>query len=891
MPDPEVGKILTQMYGNNMSSPNNTSGGQAQPQYPGAQFRTQAQGQASPAQNQNSGPGPSHLGPPATVSTLEPSPSQNQFSPAQTPQGSQAQTQGEGSGSSIGGPTQAVKRSRQRPTKSCERCRAKKLKCDRETPCGNCKKGGRDGRDCEYRYPGGSGNEEEGTPKAKRPRVEKNGTLNMGQANSNGYHPYASPQNYGAPGGGGGAEQFPRPGWSTIEESIVGVPASSWGSAQHVLPPIGQSASSAAAPLGRLEVKGTRSKYVGIGDKMAMIDHFKHPKCFIMKSFKDPEISSMMQEMSTFQRHYAPKRKCKPEIQIPYGGDELMAEMLKALPSAYLFGILQGKYVSNWETVSRILHIPTFMRECDGLQTARQSEPLTTLPSHIPIWIVPQILAVISIASRLRDPSERSASGEEIPDEPIMKNCLMVQRWLDELRGKITHEFPILQTRALLLLARQANLSHPLELYQRSGDLVRVAMTMGLHKDPEDCEQIPIFQKEMRRKLWFTIVELDMQFCLATGMPASITNSSFNVRDLINVDDQELVEEMQNYPLGKGDMWTDALPQIAVVASLRARLDATNLLGSCLDLERDAPNLLSHAKVLEQALRSLPDQFKGSTRAGNSNNKRMYRLFTSIMLDISLRRPLLALYQTVATSPQSSRYPEARRGALRCSLAILSHLDALDPAVADVNTVKSRDYLNLFHLICKADIMQATIILCLEIRSFNASPTSSASESSPDDPFPQTKHSLTRVVENTLNSILQRLGEFGSDLKDILPLAVVLHSVRSDGTPEEIRQSMIHGAERVLRACRKVMPSIEDAALLNSVARGNDTQQQAATMLPTTQNWPGLEPSMAQPGQAYAGYGGSQTFGDFNVVPGDLNFADFDLGFAFGDWDMNQYWL
>ncbi|CZR53596.1 uncharacterized protein PAC_03476 [Phialocephala subalpina] len=890
MPDPEVGKIFTQIYGaGNMSSPN---GNQVQPQHPGAQFRAQAQAQPSPAQNQNSGPsprpGPSHLGTPATVSTSEPSP--HQFSPAQTPQSSQAQAQG-GEGVGSGAPTQAVKRSRQRPTKSCERCRAKKLKCDRESPCGNCKKGGRDGRDCEYRFPGGSGNEEEGTPKAKRPRVEKNGTPNMGQAPSNGYHPYASPQNYGAPVGSGGVEQFSRPGWSTIEESIVGATASSWGNAPHVLPPLNQATSSAASPLGRIEVKGTRSRYVGIGDKMAMIDHFEHSKCFIMKAFKDPEISSMMQEMSTFQRHYAPKHKCKPEIQIPYGHDELMAEMLKALPSAYLFGTLQAKYVSNWETMSRILHIPTFMRECDDLQTARQAEPLGTLPSHIPIWVVPQILAVISIASRLRDPSERSASGEELPDEPITKNCLMVQRWLDELRGKITLNFPILQTRALLLLARQANLSHPQELCRRSGDLVRMSMTMGLHKDPEDCEQIPKFQKEMRRKLWFTIVEFDMQFCLATGMPASITSSSFNVRELLNVDDQELVDEIQHYPLGKGDMWTDALPQIAVAASLRARLDATNLLGGCLDLERDAPTLLSHAKVLEQALRSLPDQFRGSTRAGNSNNKRMYRLFTSIMLDISLRRPLLALYRTVATSPHSNRYPEARRGALRCSLAILSHLDALDPAVADVNTVKSRDYLNLFHLICKSDIMQSALIVCFEIRSFNSSPTSSSSESSPDDPFPQTKHSLTRVVENTLNSILQRLGEFGSDLKDILPLAVVLHSVRSDGTPEELRESMIRGAERVLRACRKVMPSIEDAALLNSVARGNDTQQQVPSMLPGPPTWQNLDPSMAQPGQPYTGYGGSQTFGDFNVVPGDLNFADFDMGFAFGDWDMNQYWL
>lgn len=45
----------------------------------------------------------------------------------------------------------APKRTRTRPTKSCERCRSKKLKCDREFPCGHCRKFGRDSAKCVYR--------------------------------------------------------------------------------------------------------------------------------------------------------------------------------------------------------------------------------------------------------------------------------------------------------------------------------------------------------------------------------------------------------------------------------------------------------------------------------------------------------------------------------------------------------------------------------------------------------------------------------------------------------------------------------------------------------------------------------------------------------------------
>lgn len=157
---------------------------------------------------------------------------------------------------------------------------------------------------------------------------------------------------------------------------------------------------------------------------------------------------------------------------------------------------------------------------------------------------------------------------------------------------------------------------------------------------------------------------------------------------------------------------------------------------------------------------------------------------------------------------ESSQYAEARKGALRNAIAMLNHLDALDPEVADPNAIRSRDQLNLFHVLCKKEIIQAAMILCLEIRSLrlghqNGGGLANGGQTSQDDLLPWTKISLTRIVENTLNSLLLRVGEFGSDLKDILPLSVVLQSARSDGSPEDKRALMKKGTERVLKACRE----------------------------------------------------------------------------------------
>lgn len=233
----------------------------------------------------------------------------------------------------------AAKRSRSRPTKSCEECRRKKLKCDRELPCANCKKGGRDGSICFYKSAPDERNE-------KRARVEDGerererrpyGGVGYGtDRGAEGYYPTdpapAPARRDVGPGrgilaygisdvgsdtrGGSGesgyasdpkrryqgnvgfgadveagvrgdriADRYPNVAAIAREDNIEfgrgmftygvnDVPASE---TRNDLPTpmssgfLAQDHSSRA--LGRVHVKGTRSRYVGLGDRMAMLDH------------------------------------------------------------------------------------------------------------------------------------------------------------------------------------------------------------------------------------------------------------------------------------------------------------------------------------------------------------------------------------------------------------------------------------------------------------------------------------------------------------------------------------------------------------------------------------------------------------------------------------------
>jgi hypothetical protein len=137
--------------------------------------------------------------------------------------------------------TPETNRKRARPTVSCFECRRKKLKCDRVQPCGQCVKGHRETL-CQFAtgttkvgvsraqpQPGVVRGEEGGERAGKRMRVEDVMTSSMSSS--------VAP-------GNGGTEEVNR-----------------------------RDMSACTSTLSRIYVKGNRSRYLCIGDRMAMLDH------------------------------------------------------------------------------------------------------------------------------------------------------------------------------------------------------------------------------------------------------------------------------------------------------------------------------------------------------------------------------------------------------------------------------------------------------------------------------------------------------------------------------------------------------------------------------------------------------------------------------------------
>ncbi|KAF2689759.1 hypothetical protein K458DRAFT_414016 [Lentithecium fluviatile CBS 122367] len=81
------------------------------------------------------------------------------------------------------------------------------------------------------------------------------------------------------------------------------------------------------------------------------------------------------------------------------------------------------------------------------------------------------------------------------------------------------------------------------------GLLIRLAMKLGLHRDPADLGLIP-FLCEMRRRLWWQIYALDIRTAEESDMNPFICEHSFNTKFPANVNDADLDADMTHHVSG-----------------------------------------------------------------------------------------------------------------------------------------------------------------------------------------------------------------------------------------------------------------------------------------------------------------------------------------------------
>ncbi|KAL4739477.1 hypothetical protein BDV11DRAFT_116664 [Aspergillus similis] len=319
------------------------------------------------------------------------------------------------------------------------------------------------------------------------------------------------------------------------------------------------------------------------------------------------------------------------------------------LPSRDICDTLVDHYLQNTESFYRILHIPSFCREYEKFW-----EPGT---ERNPAFMV-QLKLVLAIGAVTYD-DQFSLRTLAIPW------IYEAQIWMSGPKYKARLSIEAMQTNLLLLIAQEQLRVGGEIAWVSAGALLRKAIYMGLHRDPSHLPEKSIFAAEMHRRLWNTIIEVNLQFSLACGGAPLISLDDFDTAPPSNFDDEQL-ETRDPIPKPQAEM-TQVSVAIALRRTLPQRLAIVKLLNDLASLGTYKQTLRLDAE-LRAAYRELCQSLR---TCSDSKPHPLTQQYGTEMIDFLMQRYFSALHAPYfGPSLHGTAYSFSRKAVVDASLRI-----------------------------------------------------------------------------------------------------------------------------------------------------------------------------------------------------------------------------
>lgn len=343
------------------------------------------------------------------------------------------------------------------------------------------------------------------------------------------------------------------------------------------------------------------------------------------------------------------------------------------MPARKVADELLNIYITRFEATHRVLHLPTLLKEYNKYWNN---------PRTIATTSVVQLLLAMATALSLREnlPCDLQVRGRDaISRETAASWIQACESWMSTNPSRRPpHSWTMLASDCLLIIAKRANHIQAHEFWITTGALMRSAMAAGYHREPNSKANISVFHREMRRRLWATIIELDLQASIERGMPPSLRQEDFNSRPPLNINDDAIQEPAQE-PLTQMplEILTDTSFQAIAYRSIGLRLRICALINNSHveTVESHFHDALAMDEEMMTALMTIPTTWM-STAANDGLSQRPVYLRT--MLDLLLRQQLLLLHMPFANlGEHHARFGHSRRARLEAATSILSQFKML----------------------------------------------------------------------------------------------------------------------------------------------------------------------------------------------------------------------
>ncbi|KAI0378874.1 hypothetical protein F5Y04DRAFT_142112 [Hypomontagnella monticulosa] len=291
----------------------------------------------------------------------------------------------------------------------------------------------------------------------------------------------------------------------------------------------------------------SKTRYLGQSHWMNQIGSFK----YILETFdqqcreRKSEPIALITKCKSLARTIKAQRN--PELNFKFGVN---------IPPREIADQLVEGYLRTSETVFRIVHVPSFRKDYENFWLS---------PDSLDISFVIQLQLIMAIGSTIYD------------DHFTMRKSAI--QWVYEARCWLISPIPKmrltlsgLQVMILLCIAEQtASVGQDL-VWISVGQLMRTAIYMGFHRDPEKLPKMSRFRAEMRRRLWNTILEIALESSMDSGGPPLISLKDYDTCAPSNCDDDQLTDDDRQAVINPPEKFTDMSIALALRVSFPARL-------------------------------------------------------------------------------------------------------------------------------------------------------------------------------------------------------------------------------------------------------------------------------------------------------------------------------
>ncbi|RYC91575.1 hypothetical protein BFJ63_vAg5586 [Fusarium oxysporum f. sp. narcissi] len=461
----------------------------------------------------------------------------------------------------------------------------------------------------------------------------------------------------------------------------------------------------------------------------------------------------------------------------PASKDEILASILTL--SRPVVDRLVSRYFNSFEMSPAVLHSVQFLKEYEDFW----DDPSAVSPLWLGLLFTIMCLATQFEKFRL-DPGVQSPAALSMErDLQKMADTYRLRIGQCLVLGNYTKGGPYVLETLMLYIAAEvfSSTDAEIDIWILTGNTVQIALHMGYHRDPKHFKGMSSFAAEMRRRVWATLVEMDLVLSAQMGLPRMIKQWQTDTQEPSNLQDSDFDKTTVEMPPSRPD--TDLTP--ILYRLVKARLMTT--VGYIWDFAADVrPYTYTEVErmdnKLDEARKSIPDCLRWHSFARCITDSPQ-NIMQKVVLETLFYRAKIVLHRKFMFGPPANS-ADSKRIVLESALKLLDYQHMLQE--------ETQPFCQLYQerwrvsSLVNHDFLLATSILCFYLQNTKREGMQ-VSESAPMD------ETILVSLRKSYDIWLQSSNSSKEARKVVKALTVVLGVSNTSGTDSGFDSSMSFG--------------------------------------------------------------------------------------------------